>query len=255
MFTCPVLSSLPHVRHGFFGREGGVSSGLYASLNGGYGSGDDVESVAENRRRIAEKLGAATPLNSCFQIHSATVVKVDKPWSWKDSPEADAMVSDQPNIPLAILTADCLPVLFADREKPIIAAAHAGWKGALGGVLEATLDAMRKRGASNIIASIGPAIAQDSYEVGVEFYDHFITHAAGNTAYFKPSFRKDGHYYFDLPAYAKNRLMAAGVEHVSHVEMDTCSNEKIFFSYRRATLAGKTFYGRQIAAIFIPAHF
>lgn len=244
----------PHFRgdiaHGFFGREGGVSDGLYTSLNCGYGSGDDLEKVTENRRRVSAALGTDVPLLTCFQIHSAKVVTVSEAWDWKNSPEADALVTNQPNIPLGILTADCLPVLFADTKKTIIGAAHAGWKGAIGGVLEATLDAIRALGATDIVASIGPSISAASYEVGPEFRERFLHESPENVRFFVPS-NTEGHYRFDLPSYAMKRLNVAGIKQIGHVNYDTLLDEKQFFSYRRSTLAGEKAYGRQVSAIMI----
>ena len=268
MLTCPQLSEIPHLRHGFFGREGGVSDGLYASLNCGYGSGDDLEKVTENRKRVSEALGSDAPLLTAFQIHSAKVVTVNAAWEWKNSPEADALVTDQPNIPLGILTADCLPVLFADTEKRIIGAAHAGWKGAIAGVLEATIAAMRALGASDIVATIGPAIAQDSYEVGAEFYERFLQESAVNAQFFLSSSgstrgsinnkmdppiksEDDKRYLFNLPAYGQMRLTRAGIAQCNILPYDTCSRENEFFSYRRATLCSESVYGRQVAAIIL----
>lgn len=248
MIVCSSLANISGIRHGFFGREGGVSEGLYASLNCGYGSGDNLEKVTENRRRISEKLGTTTPLLTCFQIHSPKVVTVAAPWSWKDSPEADALVTDIPNFPIGVLTADCLPVLFSDVKGQVVGAAHAGWKGAIGGILEATIHAMRSLGAENIFATIGPAIAASSYEVGAEFYERFIQESAGNAVYFTPS-AQAGHHYFDLPAYGRARLVAAGIAQTNILAYDTRSLESEFFSYRRTSLRGENAYGRQLAAI------
>jgi len=248
VLSCGALSSIPHIRHGFFGREGGVSEGLYDSLNCGYGSGDDLDKVTENRTRVCSALGTDAPLLTAFQVHSAKVVTVATPWQWKDSPEADALVTNQPNIPLGVLTADCLPVLFADTENRIIGAAHAGWKGAIGGVLEATLHAMRELGAENIIAAIGPSIAQDSYEVGAEFYQRFVEESPANASHFKSS-ANGGHYMFDLPGYAKARLVAAGIKNIHLLAEDTCAQEGRFFSYRRTCQRADKAYGRQVSVI------
>jgi YfiH family protein len=249
--TCPELAKLPHIRHGFFTRKGGTSTGLYASLNCGYGSGDDLDIVTENRKKIAAKLHVPVDsLCTAFQIHSPDVLVIDKPWLWEDAPEADALVTRTPGIALGILTADCLPVLFADTTRGIIGAAHAGWKGAIGGVLEATIDAMIRIGArpETITATIGPAIAQGSYEVGMEFHDRFIAHDPANTLYFIHGGRPD-HFLFDLKAYAKDRLRNAGLSLINVLAPDTCLQENDFFSYRRATLRGEPVYGRQISAI------
>jgi YfiH family protein len=246
MLKDKTLASLTHVSHGFFGRRGGVSDGIYASLNCGFGSGDDIQKVAENRKRVAHQIGA--PVLTCFQIHSNKVITVDTAWEWKHSPEADAMVTNKPGIALSILTADCLPVLFACRKNKVIGAAHAGWKGAIFGVLEATMDAMKTLGATDIVAAIGPAIAQNSYEVGPEFEARFAQESPTNSAYFKPS-SKNLHYLFDLRGYARDRLKKAGCIAVNILANDTCFEENEFFSYRRATLAKEQAYGRQISSI------
>jgi YfiH family protein len=244
--TAPSLN-LSHIRHGFFSRNGGASQGLYASLNCGPGSGDNLEHVTKNRLRVSQHMGA--PLITCHQIHSNEVVTVHEPWQQQDAPKADGVVTDQPNISLGILTADCLPVLFADRKKPIIGAAHAGWKGAFTGVLENTIAAMKGLGASDIACAIGPAISQVSYEVGPEFYENFTSNQqpSTNNQFFAPSSR-DGHYLFDLKAYAVERLKTAGIE-AELLDRDTCFEEDAFFSFRRATLMGESGYGRQVSAI------
>lgn len=251
--TCPTLEQLPHIRHGFFMRTGGVSDGLYSSLNCGPGSGDDLAHVAENRARVAASLHVPShSLITCHQVHSATAVIVDKPWSQSDAPQADAIVTNTPNIALGVLTADCLPILFADIKNHVIAAAHAGWKGAFGGVIEDTLTKMRSLGAEDITATIGPAIAQASYEVGAEFYERFLLENAENAQFFAGSTRA-GHYLFNLPAYAKSRLSAAGIAPINLLAHDTCLLENDFFSFRRTTLRGEPVYGRQISAITLKA--
>jgi YfiH family protein len=232
---------LPHLRHGFFSRNGGVSQGIYASLNCGPGSGDNLEYVAKNRQRVSGYMGA--PLITCHQVHSSEVVTVEEPWQQGQAPQADAMVTNQPGIALGILTADCLPVLFADRSQRIIGAAHAGWKGAFTGVLENTLAAMKGLGASDIACAIGPAISQPSYEVGPEFYERF----AGYDQFFIPSSR-EGHHLFDLKGYALERLKNAGIE-AELLDRDTCFEDDSFFSFRRATLMGERGYGRQVSVI------
>jgi YfiH family protein len=251
--SCPNLSALPHIRHGFFTREGGVSDGIYASLNCGPGSGDAIPKVMENRTRAAKTLGAALEsLVTCYQIHSANVVIIDKPWTWKEAPQADAVVTKTPGIALGILAADCLPVLFADAQAKVIGAAHAGWKGAISGVCENTISAMEKMGATraNIVASVGPGIAQNSYEVSAEFYERFFTESGTNALYFKPSDRAD-HYRFDLKAYVAGRLKAADISRNNVLAEDTCLDENRFFSFRRATLRKEPAYGRQISAILL----
>lgn len=239
----PNLTSLPHIRHGFFTRCGGVSEGIYASLNCGPGSGDTIENVMENRLLVQKTIGASALL-TCHQYHSAAVMTVKAPWPWQDAPKADAMVTKIPGIALGILTADCLPVLFADHAAGIIGAAHAGWKGALAGVLENTVVTMKRLGARDITAAIGPGISQKSYEVGPEFFERFATSVP---QYFVPSSRP-GHHCFDLKAYALSRLKALDI--ATHLlDRDTCLDEDTFFSYRRATLQGESAYGRQISVI------
>ena len=250
---CERLAALPGLRHGFFGRRGGVSSGIYASLNCGYGSGDEPLLVEQNRAIVAEALGQKPQaLCTVYQTHSPQVVTVEKAWHWKEAPEADAMVTKTPGIILGILTADCLPVLFADPKKRIIGAAHAGWKGAFTGVLENTLAAMQALGAAldDIIVAIGPGIAQGSYEVGVEFRERFVLQDEANQMYFIHGGR-EGHFLFDLKAYAKDRLKAAGIMHINLLAEDTCLQEDDFFSYRRATLRSEPAYGRQVSAIVL----
>lgn len=251
--TCPAISAQKGVRHGFFTRRGGVSTGLYASLNCGYGSGDDATLVAQNRTAVAQTLGIElNSLCTAYQIHSAKVAVLDTPWAWQNAPEADALVTRQPGIGLGILTADCVPVLLADSDNRIIGAAHAGWKGAVGGVIEATLDAMVGLGAQHerITATTGPAIAQGSYEVGPEFHARFIGQDSGNNQYFIHGGRP-GHWLFDLKAYVKDRLRNAGVQQINMLAHDTCLQDNDFFSFRRATLASEPAYGRQISAIVL----
>lgn len=238
--------------HGFFGRTGGVSKGLYASLNCARGSYDHAADVDENRRRVAMKMGhVAENLCTLRQVHSPNVVIVHDAISGTP-PEADAMVTNVPGLLLGILTADCAPVLFADTEAGVVGAAHAGWRGAHGGVIEHTVLAMEKLGAraSAIRAVVGPCIAQASYEVGPEFRDRFD--AAAQEQYFIRS-NTEGHFRFDLPAYVSSRLLAARVGHAAVLSMDTCSDPTRFFSYRRATLQEEPDYGRQISVIGLKA--
>jgi len=238
------------LRHGFMSREGGVSEGIYTSLNCALGSSDRVEHVVENRRRAVQLAGLGTaPLVTCSQIHSAKVVRVTAPWSPESSPDADALVTKQPSIALGILTADCTPVLFADRSAGVIGAAHAGWKGAVGGVLEATLEAMLKLGAThqNIRAAIGPCIHQASYEVGAEFRASVL-----GTSVWAESCFQDGapnHFYFDLPGYVAARLARASLENVERVDIDTYTHADTCFSYRRTTHQGGGDYGRSLSVI------
>jgi YfiH family protein len=236
------------IAHGFFGREGGVSEGIYASLNCGPGSRDDPAAVAENRTRVQAALGAESLL-SLSQVHSAVVHTMPM---WEARPDGDGMVTATPGLALGILTADCAPVLFADRKARVIGAAHAGWKGAHGGVLEATLDAMEKLGASRagISAAIGPCISQQNYEVGFDFRDRFLEQGLRMRKFFVPS-DKEGHYRFDLEGYVAHRLVAAGTGSVEKLGICTYPPENRFFSFRRTTHAGEPDYGRQISAIVL----
>lgn len=239
------------VRHGFFTRMGGVSTGDFASLNCGYGSGDDPDRVAENRRRtVAELLGAPDRLVTAHQKHTIQVHVVREGWAHDAAPVGDALVTDCPGIALGILTADCAPVLMADAQAGVIGAAHAGWRGAFDGVVEATLAKMIELGADakNIAAAVGPCIAQESYEVGPEFVERFVSADARSADLFRPSVR-EGHAMFDLPAYVLRRLHAAGVARAAWTGGDTCAEDAKFFSYRRMCLAGEKNYGRGASAI------
>jgi polyphenol oxidase len=239
----------PQIDHGFFGRPGGVSTGLYAGLNCGPGSGDDRAAVTENRRRAMAALGDAT-LVTLYQVHSAEAVIVTAPW--EESPHADAMATDVPGIALGILTADCAPVLLADTEAGVIGAAHAGWKGALGGVTDSVIAAMERLGAhrSRIAAAVGPCIAQVSYEVDNAFRDRFVTAHVDNAVFFTAGARR-GRFHFDLEAYVVNRLTLAGVSDVAALHADTYADADAFFSFRRATHRGETDYGRNLSAIVL----
>ncbi len=247
--TCPKLSTTPFINHGFFTKNGGVSEDIYASLNCGYGSGDDFAKVSENRRRVAEKM-AGGKLCTVHQIHSAAAIIVETPWEHKDAPQADALVTSKPNIILGILTADCLPILFADSKNHVIAAAHAGWKGAFSGIIETTLTKMYNLGAENseIMATIGPSISKDSYEVGAEFFDNFIKQSPINSQFFIP---QNDRYLFDLAAYAEHRLSQAGISQINIIAKDTYSNDNEFFSYRRSCKHSDPAYGRQISTIML----
>ncbi len=245
--------TLPGVAHGFFGQDGGVSTGLYAALNCGPGSKDAPEAVTENRRRVAIELGGelgAAELVSLSQVHSPIVHTLDIAPAQRL--EGDAMVTATPGLGLGILTADCAPVLLADAKARVIGAAHAGWKGALGGVLEAALDAMEKLGAdrSRIAAAIGPCISQANYEVGWDFRDRFLELGLRNRKFFTPS-GKEGHYRFDLEDYAAHRLTNAGIAAVEKIGVCTYPRENGFFSFRRTTHAGEPDYGRQVSAILL----
>lgn len=250
--TLPALAA-PAVRHGFFTRIGGVSEGLYGSLNCGPGSGDRPEHVAENRRRVAQALQAGNGLMSLYQVHGADVVHVDGGIDLASRPKADGMVTRTPGIALGILTADCAPILFSDAEAGVIGACHAGWRGALAGISDATIRAMEELGArrERIVAVIGPTIAQASYEVSEPFRAEFIAAEGGNAAFFGEGTRP-GHWQFDLPGYLLRRLRAAGVA-AQNSGIDTRDDAERFFSFRRMTLAGEPDYGRQISAIVLDA--
>lgn len=244
------LSALDRVRHGFFTREGGVSSGLFSSLNCGFGSSDDTAAVAENRRRATASLGAANDaLTTVYQVHGTAVVQVETGWAHGDAPKADGMVTDREGIVLGILTADCAPVLFADATAGVIGACHAGWRGALDGIVEATVAAMVQLGAqrSAIHAAIGPCIAQQSYQVGPEFRDRFLDAQADTTRFFQAD---DGdRFRFDLPGYVTGRLEDSGIGTVDTTDDDTCAESGRLFSYRRSTLSGEADFGRALSAI------
>jgi polyphenol oxidase len=242
---------LPNLRHGFFTREGGVSSGIFATLNCSLGSGDDVTKVAENQRVALAQLGLGPDrLVTCYQVHGAEVVVVDQPWQYADRPRADAMITRQKGVALGILTADCAPVLFADDKAGIVAAAHAGWRGALGGVVEATVAAMLRAGASatRLRAAVGPCIGFNSYEVGPEFPAPFLAQSPENAAFFRAAPR-DRHHLFDLAGYVRARLAAAGVQHIDASGGDTAAEPARFFSYRRTCLAGERQFGHGLSAI------
>lgn len=237
------------VPHGFLGRAGGVSTGEVAGLNCGLGSRDDLEAVAENRRRALAAVAPGAALVGLRQIHSRDVVTVTEPWPDTARPEADALVTDRPGIALGILTADCAPVLFADVAAGVIGAAHAGWKGAFHGVTDATIAAMEALGArrERIAAAIGPCIAQASYEVDDGFRARFVDADAANDRFFTAG--KPGHAHFDLESYVAHRLKSAGVGRVEPLGQDTLAQPTRFYSYRRATLARESDYGRQISLI------
>ena len=245
----PLLSAIPGLRHAFFSRDGGVSGGIYASLNGGIGSNDDPGNVAENRRRMAEQMGVR-PENflSVWQIHSPDAVLASGPWPG-ERPRADAIVTRTEGLAIGATAADCGPILFVDPSARVIGAAHAGWKGALTGVLESTVAAMEKLGAerSGIVAAIGPLIRQHSYEVGGEFVERFIEADAENAMFFLPSTR-EGHAMFDLAAFIRMRLENAGVLMIDDTGIDTYSDER-FYSYRRSVHRKEPDYGRHVHAI------
>ncbi len=239
------------VRHGFFTRHGGTSTGTYAALNCGLGSGDDRDRVTENRARAARHFELPpSSLVSVYQIHSPEVVMVNQPWAPEDAPRADAMVTDRPGVMLGILAADCAPVLLADAEARVIGAAHAGWRGALGGVVEATVAAMEKLGAmrQHIIAAVGPCIAQASYEVSDDFAPPFLQQDKDNARFFV-SGKRAGKLQFDLPGYLLERLRRLGIGEAEATGQDTQADAADFFSYRRTTLRGEKDYGRLLSAI------
>jgi YfiH family protein len=243
--------ALPGIRHAFFTREGGVSGGLYASLNGGIGSRDDAGRVAENRARMAAALDVAPDcLLTAYQIHSPEVVVAETPWPIQARPRADAIVTRTPGLAIGISTADCGPILLADPVARVIGAAHAGWRGALAGVAEATIAAMEQIGAerSRIRAALGPMIRQDNYEVGPDLIGRFANQDTGSESFFRPAAR-DRHAYFDLGGYIAARLRQAGVGRIEDLEFCTYAEPARFFSFRRTTHRGEADYGRHINAI------
>lgn len=247
--TTPLLNPIPH---GFLGRTGGVSTGLHNGLNVGLGSEDDRDAVQENRARARDAVLPGARLVTLYQIHSAEAVTVRTPPGDDTRPEGDALVTDRPGLLLGILTADCAPVLFTDRQAGIVGAAHAGWKGALAGITDATLAAMEALGAdrSRIVAAIGPCIARASYEVDAAFLSRFTTADPANERFFQPA-RAD-HHHFDLESYVAHRLAAAGVTRVAALGQDTYAQPDRYFSYRRATHRAEPSYGRQISLIGLP---
>ncbi len=254
MLTIATLNALAGLRHGFFTRQGGISEGLYASLNCGHGSDDDPKRVAANRARAMQQLDQPSEaLVTVHQVHSADVVTVEGPWSG-EPPCADGMVTTTPGVALGILTADCAPVLLADAEARVIGALHAGWRGALAGVIEATVAAMTAKGAkpSRIVAAVGPCIHLRSYEVGPDMVTPLLDDDPGNRAFLIPS-RDDDHFMFDLAAYVMSRLERAGLREMVSTPCDTYAETERFFSYRRACHLGEPDYGRQLSAILLDA--
>ncbi len=254
MADIPVLTSklldLPGVRHAFFTKKGGVSEGLYESLNVGAGSKDDPIHVAENRRRAAAHLGGE--LVTAYQVHSATAFAVQGPWG-SGPPEGDAVVTDTAGIICGVLTADCAPILLADAEARVVAAAHAGWKGALEGIAEAAIERMEAFGAKRdrIVAAIGPCIGPGSYEVGPEFYDRFVADSEDAARFFRDG--EADRRMFDLPGYVLDRLQRSGVAACEWIGHDTCADADLFFSNRRALHRGDADYGRLLSAIVLEA--
>ena len=244
--------SLPPVAHGFFGRQGGVSDGVFASLNCGPGSGDDRAKVIENRRRAMETFGAGTRLMTLYQIHSSKTVTVTKPWEIGESPQADALATNLPGLALGMLTADCAPVLLTDAAAGVIGAAHAGWRGALDGVVGNTVSAMEKLGAERgrIAAAVGPCISQANYEVDGEYRAKFTRADPANARFFITSGR-EGYFRFDLEAYVALRLEDAGVANIEKLSACTYGRAGDFFSFRRATHGNEKDYGREVSAIML----
>lgn len=244
------LSAVPH---GFLGRAGGVSTGEVAGLNVGFGSGDERERIEENRRRAVAAVCPAARLVTVYQVHSPDCVIVPpEPWGEEGRPRADAMVTDRPGVLLGILTADCAPVLLSDAEAGVVGAAHAGWKGAIAGVTDRTIEAMVSLGArvSSICAAVGPCIAQTSYEVDEAFRGRFVEDDHANGDLFRHG--QPGHFQFDLAAYVVRRLLAAGVHSADCLSLDTYAAPQRYFSYRRATHRGEAAYGRQFSLIGLP---
>jgi YfiH family protein len=254
------LSRLPSIAHGFFGRTGGVSEGIFSSLNCGPGAADQRPNVLENRRRVAQALGSNSELVTLGQVHGTRAITVMKPWpigkNAQDDPKliplGDAMATNVPGIALGILAADCAPVLFADSEAQVVGAAHAGWRGALDGVIESAIEAMESLGAKRdrMTAAIGPCIGKAAYEVGSEFHARFLQ-SDPTTEQFFDSGNRAGHFQFDLAALVASRLDAALIHDIWRASVCTYSDESAFFSYRRATHRGESDYGRQVSAILL----
>ena len=243
--------ALTGIRHGFFTRAGGVSSGLYASLNGGVGSQDDAGKVLENRARMAAALGVEPRrLLTAYQTHSPNVVVAEAPWTTENRPQADAIVTRMRALAIGVTTADCGPVLFAEPRAGVIGAAHAGWRGALTGVIEATIAAMERLGAAQrqIRAAIGPMIRQGNYEVGPDLVERFRADDPASSRFFGPA-KRDGHAMFNLAGYIAARLKRAGITEVEDVGLCTYADPEQFFSYRRTTHRAEADYGRHVNAI------
>ena len=245
-------AALEGTPHGFLGRRGGVSTGHCAGLNVGFGSNDDRAAIMENRRLAVEAVAPGARLVTVYQVHSADAVLAEAPWPEDGRPHADAMVTDRPGLALAILTADCTPVLLADREAGVIGGAHAGWKGAFAGVIESVTAAMEKLGArrERIAAAIGPVIARRSYEVDEAFFRRFLDAEPADERFFSPG--REGRHQFDLEACVLARLAATGIRRAEALGLDTYSDPDRFFSYRRATHRGEPTYGRQFSIIALP---
>ena len=245
------MSKLARIRHAFFTRSGGVSRGVYATLNGGVGSNDAPDKVDENRARMAAALGVVPDhLLTAYQIHSPDVVVAEKPWTRANRPRVDAIVTRTPRLAVGVSTADCGPLLFADAQAGVVGAAHAGWRGAFSGVIEATVAAMEKLGAerSRISAALGPTIRQPNYEVGPEFVARFTSADPANARFFNAS-EREGHAMFDLTGYIAERVRRAGIGNYEDLGLCTYAEPERFFSYRRMTRLGEPDYGRHINAI------
>jgi YfiH family protein len=250
MLQAKNLSALGGIRHAFFTREGGVSEGVHASLNAGIGSGDDPAKVAENRARMAKAMGVTSErFLTAYQIHSPDVVVAETPWPTNARPRADAIVTRQPGLAIGVSTADCGPVLFADPQARVIGAVHAGWRGALSGVLEAAIAAMERLGAARgrLVVAIGPMISQRNYEVGNEVVEQFTRADAENARFFAAG--HPGHAQFDLPGFIASRLARAGIQPVEDLGLCTYADPRLFFSFRRATHRTEPDYGRHVNAI------
>jgi len=253
MITISSMNDVSRVRHGFFTRQGGVSEGIYDSLNCGYGSGDDPLKVGANRKAALAMMDQSTEqLITVRQEHTTRAIFVDKPFAEDQRPVADALVTNKRGLVLGVLTADCAPVLFADGKAGVIAAAHAGWRGALAGILESTLKEMTDLGAklAHIVVAVGPSITRRSYEVSEDFVTAFMAENNENGFFFQESV-VDGRYKFDLPGYISRKLSRLGVPLVTMTPCDTCLEAERFFSYRRSCLMGEANYGRQLSAIVI----
>jgi YfiH family protein len=248
-----LLARCDRVAHGFWGRQGGVSQGIFASLNCGYGSDDDPALVRRNRGLVASALGAdVDSLITAYQIHSADVIDVTAPWPREAAPRGDAMVTTVPGVALGVLAADCAPVLLADAQAGVIGSAHAGWQGAFAGVIEAVVARMMQHGAqrARIVAAVGPCISQASYEVGPEFHARFVAADGGLARFFTASARP-GHFMFDLPSFVDRQLEAAGVVQREVLGVCTYKGAETHFSFRRTTHRGETHYGRNLSAIML----
>lgn len=251
--TAPLLKEIPWISHGFFTRKGGVSEGVFSSLNAGYGSGDLIENVAENRKRISTAMNIHPDrLITAKQVHGDKTLFVGTPWTPESAPEADAMVTTEKGLALGILTADCVPILLASSKEKIIGAAHAGWRGALGGIIPSILSAMERSGVKpeNLHAVIGPCIGPTSYEVRDDLRDEFLKKNAENRKFFH-EMEEDGRFLFNLPAFVAAELHAGGVRKIHDLQQDTFLEPESFFSNRRAFKQGEKNFGRLMSVIAI----